>query len=145
MKKVPLLFILCLIFGPFLSGCESLNSLSISKSETTSQPTVLDIAEPAAINILNSINDGGFGSFIKDFDEPLKSTYTLDAFIQLKDQLTTRLGLFRSIKFQQITTEGDLIAVFYMCNYQKGSVTLKLSLEPVFPFLLAGFSFPDLY
>jgi hypothetical protein len=145
MKRLLFLVILCLMLGLVLPSCESLNSLSISKSETTSQPTVLDFAEPAAINILNSIDNGDFGSFIKDFNEHLKSTYTQNAFLQLKNQLTTRLGLFRFIKFQQITTEGDLIVVFYVCDYQKGSVSLKLSLEPISPFLLAGFSFPDLH
>lgn len=127
-----------------LTSCESLNALSINRIKTETGSTVLDFAEPAALNLLTSLQSGDFQAFTKDFNTSLKSFYSYNSFLSIRDRMTTRLGSFKSIELRQLTAKENLIAVVYLCQYQKGSIILELDLESTSPYLLAEFSFPDL-
>jgi hypothetical protein len=142
-KKYLLLIFFGIFLGMAFSGCESLNSLSLERLKTQTSSSILDFAEPAAIDILKGIQTNDFQTFRKDFNDSLNASYTEEKFTEVRNKIFIEMGDLKEITFQQISTKGDLVEVIYLCNYQKGSITLNLDLEPFSPFLVSDFSFPD--
>lgn len=124
-------------------GCTSLQSLEIENPSST-QATVLDYAYHMAVNLVISIQSNNNSNFSEDFDPALKLSFTNQDLSNLSHMLDSNMGQLSNLEFEKISTEDGKIVVIYLCNFQKGSLSLILKLDPMPPYQIAEFSFPEL-
>lgn len=143
MKKIIPWGLVIIFLAGLLASCDSLKSLSVQGASSTPQTTVLDYSNSEAVNLLTSLVQGNYTGFTKDFSSSLILKFTQTEFISLQNKILP-LGNYRSCTFARVSSESDLIVVIYLCDFQLGSVTLILNLEPAVPYLISDFSFPNL-
>ncbi len=70
-------------------------------------------------NIIQSIMKGNFEAFRRDLDENMKNRTTLQQFQQMQEQLASRLGEVRKLKYLGTIDKGDYIWVLWQGSFEK--------------------------
>jgi hypothetical protein len=74
-------------------------------------------ADPAAENILASIESGDFASFTRNMDSAMKAAYTKAQFNEIKDTLHAKVGNYEGKTFTKAERSGEYIIAYYNANY----------------------------
>ena len=72
---------------------------------------ILKYADPVVDDLLQAFNEADYGNFSRYFDENMKSQIRRSVFLDMRDTLVSKLGLYKSRALALITREdqyGDL-------------------------------------
>jgi len=112
MKKV-LLLAICLLLVLVLGGCSKKVSVSVS------QQNVLVYADPIADNLLTGFNEKNYSKFSRDFSEQMKNGLSKPVFNQTRQQIVSKLGLYKTRTVSKIYKQGPSTIVIYNAEFEK--------------------------
>ncbi|KYK33280.1 MAG: hypothetical protein AYK19_14130 [Theionarchaea archaeon DG-70-1] len=78
----------------------------------------IDVATPIAENILQSMNEGDYVGFTKDFSEGMKEAMTLQKFVDLKGRLESTVGKYISSSPAKAIERGEYVAVYFSAKFR---------------------------
>jgi major membrane immunogen (membrane-anchored lipoprotein) len=110
MKKVLLLAICFLLV---LGGCSRKADVSVD------QQSVLAYADPIADNLLEGFNEGNYTKFSRDFDEQMKNGLPEPVFNQTRQQIVSKVGLYKSRTVSKVQKQGPGTIVIYDAEFEK--------------------------
>ncbi len=85
-------------------------------------------ADPAAENILASIDSGDLASFTRDMDTAMKTAYTEAQFNEIQDTLHAKVGNYEGKTFTKAERSGEYIIAYYNADYsnEPSGVTVRV-------------------
>lgn len=85
-------------------------------------------ADPAAENILASIESGDLASFTRDMDAAMKAAYTEAQFETLQDTLYAKVGSYEGNTFTSAERSGEYIVAYYKAGFtdEPAGVTVRV-------------------
>ena len=87
----------------------------------------IDIADPIAENILQSLNNNDYQGLIRDFSEEMIHATPTEEFINLRELLDSKVGAYISKTPGRVVRDGEYIAVFYTaCFENEDEVTVRV-------------------
>lgn len=98
------------LFLLIFSGCTS---------NTANNDELKPKLDPIVENILLSMKNNDYESFIKDMDEKMKATFTKDYFKTMNDKIIPEIGNYQSKEYWQAQKSGDYMVVFYKAKFDK--------------------------
>lgn len=110
MKKVLLLAICFLLV---LGGCSRKADVSVD------QQSVLAYADPIVDNLLEGFNAGNYTKFSRDFDEQMKNGLPEPVFNQTRQQIVSKVGLYKSRTVSKVQKQGGGTIVIYDAEFEK--------------------------
>ncbi|MEW6771455.1 MAG: DUF3887 domain-containing protein [Bacillota bacterium] len=110
MKKV-LLLATCFLL--VLGGCSRKADVSVD------QQSVLPYADPIADNLLEGFNEGNYTKFSRDFDEQMKNGLPEPVFNQMRQQIVSKVGLYKSRTVSKVLKQGPATIVIYDAEFEK--------------------------
>jgi major membrane immunogen (membrane-anchored lipoprotein) len=110
MKKVLLLAICFLLV---LGGCSRKADVSVD------QQSVLAYADPIVDNLLEGFNEGNYTKFSRDFDEQMKNGLPEPVFNQTRQQIVSKVGLYKSRTVSKVQKQGRGTIVIYDAEFEK--------------------------
>ncbi len=128
---IPCLFILVL-----LAGCSS-----PLFSTPDIPPSILDAANPMAENLMISLQNNDYDSFIQNMDSTMLAGTTEPSFEELREQLIGTYGNYRSLSFKNVAAAGEFVSIYYAVKFEKTTLTMQLVLTPTEPYLISGLWF----
>jgi hypothetical protein len=123
LKKV-LAFAVCflLVLG---GGCGKKAEAPVDKEK------VLAYADPVVDNLLVGFNEGDYAKFSRDFDERMKSAIPEATFAQMRQDMVSKIGLYKSRTFSKVEKQGEATIVIYTAEFGKESeVEVKVVFTP---------------
>jgi len=105
-----------------LSGCAGQGIV-----EDTEKEQWINTATPIAENILQSINNDDYQSFIADFSEQMKNSMPRQSFTELREKLLSVIGAYISSTPAQVERQGEYIVVYFNAKFEKEeNVTVRV-------------------
>lgn len=85
-------------------------------------------ADPAAENILASIESGDLASFTRDMDTAMKAAYTEAQFTALRDTIHAKIGGYEGKAFTSAERSGEYIVAYYKVDFsdEPAGVTVRV-------------------
>lgn len=80
---------------------------------------ILNYADPVVDELFQAFNEAEYGKFSRYFDENMKSQIRKSVFLDMRDTLVLKMGLYQSRALVLITREGSYEAVFYSADFEK--------------------------
>lgn len=111
MKKI-LLFAVCLLLM-LGGGCTKKAEVPVDKEE------VLAYADPIVDNLLAGFNEGNYAKFSRDFDDRMKSGLPEAAFAPMRQDITSKIGLYESRAVSKVEKQGEATVVIYNADFEK--------------------------
>ncbi len=89
-------------------------------------------ADPETENVLASLNNNDYAAFSKDLDQAMKSAFTQQSFDQLRNQIKSAVGDYRSKYFRAATMQNTITTVIYLTSYsdEPSAVWVTISFDP---------------
>jgi hypothetical protein len=127
-KKIVILTsaIILLFLATSISGC--------------SGPAQSNLAEPSysreiTENIMLAINSNDFFKYARDFDPTMKQAMTQQAFEQVRNSITSKIGMYvpGSLQFSQTTQQTKYVVIVYKCKFadEPDDVTVTISFQSI--------------
>ena len=117
MKGIGILTLLVLI----LSGCIN------QPLEGEERQRWVDIADPIAENILQTLNSNDYQGHIKDYSQEMIDATTPEEFANLKETLDSKIGAYISKTPGQVIRDDGYIVVFYSAQFEnEDNVTVRV-------------------
>jgi hypothetical protein len=92
---------------------------------------VLAYADPVVDNLLVGFNEGDYAKFSRDFDERMKSAIPEATFAQMRQDMVSKIGLYKSRTFSKVEKQGEATIVIYTAEFGKESeVEVKVVFTP---------------
>jgi hypothetical protein len=97
-------------------------------SSRVDEMSVRIYADPAAENILASIESGDLASFTRDMDAAMKAAYTEAQFNEIQDTLHGKVGSYGGKTFTKAERSGEYIVAYYKAVYsnEPAGVTVRV-------------------
>ena len=130
-----LLIISCTLYA-LCSACQTQPTIQLPNN-------IQELSESMAENVLSSMQNQDYDAFIQDFDENMKNAMHQKAFEQMHASFKDKLGAYQDFSFQKVEIEQGFIVAYFIAQFAKGDVTLRLVLEPQEPYKISGMWFPD--
>lgn len=115
-KSVILTIVLILVVSFMATSC--LGETEITGKE---REQILVYANPVADNLLEGFNEKNYEKFSKDFDEQMKNAMTESAFLQTRQTIVGKIGLYISKKLSRVLKQDSYIFVIYSADFEKES------------------------
>ncbi len=115
LSPIHLFAALAILAGVCISGCTGQETV-ISGEERTA---VLAYADPIADNLLQGFNEGNYTMYSRDFSAEMKGSLDEAAFVQNRELVTSRIGLYESRGDPVVTEDGEYIAVNYPATFER--------------------------
>ncbi len=128
--------ILFLFIFVLLAGCSS-----PLFSTPDLPPSILDAANPMAENLMNSLQNNDYDSFIQNMDSTMLAGTTEPSFEGLREQLIGTYGNYRSLSFKTVAATGEFVSIYYAIKFEKITLTMQLVLTPTEPYIISGLWF----
>ncbi|MCT8337815.1 DUF3887 domain-containing protein [Methanoculleus sp. Afa-1] len=88
---------------------------------------VFAYADPIADNLMQGFNDGNYTVYSRDFGPEMRQALDEAAFVQNREDVTSRIGLYESRSDPVVTEIGEFVAVTYRAAFeQEDGVALRL-------------------
>lgn len=82
---------------------------------------VLQYANPITDNLLDGFNEGNYTMLSRDFDEQMKNAFTENVFLQNRELIISKIGLYVSKEMPKVLKQGPFIVVIYSAEFEKES------------------------
>jgi hypothetical protein len=115
LSPIHLLAALAVLAGVCVCGCTGQETV-ISGEERTA---VLAYADPIADNLLQGFNEGNYTLYSRDFSPEMKESLNETAFMQNREFVISRIGLYESRGDPVVTEQGEYIAVNYPAKFER--------------------------
>lgn len=88
-------------------------------------------ADPETENILASLNSSDYAAFSKDLDQAMKNVFTQQSFDQLRNQIKSAVGDYRSKYFRAASNQNNIITAVYLTAYsnEPSAVWITISFD----------------
>jgi len=116
LSPIQILAALAVIAGVCVCGCTS-QEIVVPDEERTA---VLVYADPIADNLLQGFNEDNYTMYSRDFGPEMKAALDEAAFVQNRDFVISRIGLYESRGTPVVTETGEFIAVNYPATFERG-------------------------
>jgi len=115
LSPILILAVLAVLAGVCICGCTS-QGVVVSDEE---RAAVLAYADPIADNLLQGFNEDNYTMYSRDFGPEMKAALDEAAFVQNRDFVISRIGLYESRGTPVVTETGEFIAVNYPAKFEK--------------------------
>jgi len=123
-----------------LAGCMFMPQVTTVEPEE--QDEILEISEPIADNLLDGMNANDYAAFSRDFDDKMREALDEDAFQELIQQFSGKIGAYQSRTLDHMERIENLVTVVYKAQFEKEEeVTIRLTLREGEPYQVAGLYF----
>ena len=102
----------------FLTACVEEGPVVVEPMGEEGQ-RILNYADPVVDELFQAFNEAEYGEFSRYFDENMKSQIRKSVFLDMRDTLVLKMGLYQSRALVRITREGSYEAVFYSADFEK--------------------------
>jgi hypothetical protein len=82
---------------------------------------ILQYTEPIVDNLLIGYNEGNYTILSRDFDEQMKNALTEAVFLQNRELVTSRIGIYVSRRTPTVLEEGPLTILIYSAEFENES------------------------
>ena len=119
-SKEPAGVFITLVLQPAGNGYQ-IEGLTFDSPNLRGQP--LDVngltayANPETENVLISLSNGEYTAFSKDLDQAMKTAFSQQAFDQLRNQMKSSVGDYRSKMYKAATAQNNIATVIYLAEY----------------------------
>ena len=90
---------------------------AILRGQSIDVPQIRLYTDPAAENILVSLNDNNYEGFSRDFNPTMVTTINTESFNRLYDLIRNRAGDYQSMEFENAIMQDSNIIVRYLAQY----------------------------
>ena len=102
----------------FLTACVEEGAVVVEPMGEEGQ-RILNYADPVVDDLLQAFNEAEYEEFSRYFDENMKSQIRKSVFLDMRDTLVSKMGLYQSRALALITREGSYEVVFYSADFEK--------------------------
>lgn len=122
-SQIPLLAALTLLAAVSVCGC--MGQETVLSGEEAAE--VFAYADPIADNLMQGFNEGNYTVYSRDFGPEMRQALDEAAFVQNREDVTSRIGLYESRSDPVVTEIGEFVAVTYRAAFeQEDGVALRL-------------------
>lgn len=122
-SQIPLLAVLVVFAAVLACGC--MGQETVVSGEEAAE--VLVYADPIADNLMQGFNEGNYTVYSRDFSPEMRQALDEAAFVQNRDDVTSRIGLYESRGDPVVTEIGEFVAVTYQATFEReDGVALRL-------------------
>jgi hypothetical protein len=86
-------------------------------------------ADPETENILTSLNNNDYAAFSKDLDQAMKNVFTQTSFDQLRNQIDSAVGVYRSKYFRAASNQNNITTAIYLAVYSNEPSAVWVSIS----------------
>lgn len=123
-----------------LAGCMFMPQVDTVEPEE--QDEILEISEPIADNLLEGMNTSDYAVFSRDFDDAMKKALDEDAFEEMTQEFSGKIGAYQSRILDHMERIENLVTVVYTAQFEnEEEVTIRLTLREGEPYQVAGLYF----
>jgi hypothetical protein len=115
LSSLQILAALAVLTGVCVCGCTS-QEIVVTGEERNS---VLLYADPVADNLLQGFNENNYTMYSRDFGPEMKAALDEAAFVQNREFVVSRIGLYVSKGSPVVTESGEFIAVNYPAKFER--------------------------
>jgi hypothetical protein len=98
-----------LVLGLAVVGC--------NRAEPVDEAEVRAYADSMVENILQSMKEGDYTGFSRDFDRQMKSALTESVFLETHAGIQKKIGEYISKEFWKVYHEDDLVVTYYRARF----------------------------